>query len=1156
MRTFPFRFLKVAAVLAALAISGQACPAQILNQLIKKKNSETSTTTASKTRGKASGPVTFNAEDPFAKENQRVDGTPWAPVRGTPVEVSGEVPAVIPKPLPSVETISAADYRLAVSVAFETLRIIYGEQTEEDAEQFKKMWAPIFDFPFQEMIDYLNKLNPLLSQFLVARETYLRSFANFQESAFDASEAIGLEDEAAYNEAMEEASLYASTMQSMQAAMDELTNRIIALGNPPNPLEARARARKRYNSVFEPKEVYLGESWMGTKIDSRYEVPGLELLTEPLFRYLFKAKVNGEDRFFVIQLSESGPPAEDDEEAINNIRIEQFDYNVRGDERPDFTSDGQFRTYYPKPPVLAITTLTMNLMRLFEMSYPTDEDEKNGTAALKEAYHNAAGNYGNRVLKAGFFFKVGYEWSAKDQWNKYSYNDSGVIPGEAMDAFTNDLRKALRQEIASREKSARQRRAEAAAAAQEDLSDPAVIRRKQIQDSLAFEEKSRRESIECHEEIARSIQQNLDREISKRASAKGAELEDIDRRIMYFKSDLQNERDIIQSLETGEFVHTRTAFDDYAFNKVIQEAHIEAERYDRTKRAAGIVSKQISRLPKNEQRDARERLEKILYEDGALGNGDIEKVRALGSALNNRFTGEALKEQAEAIDREAWINLGEAGTRAAIMGLGSVTMGIAAEAFAATYGAGSALAIWGPRVIGALYGGATGYVADGPSGVLPSAAGLFHPVTAGVASFVKGFNAEGSENLSIQDRTWNGVVQTGQDLFVQGLISVGGGIVSKGLTAICPSVKMNLTAGLAPGLKARAPTTQQKLDMLRTKRQQLEAQDAVKGFEQKVKDLAKLKETPGTPEATIKDAETDLNQLVASLNSDYHAKWQIKYKASREVRTQFNDRVQQNYDRMTPEMVKILENKGYVMDDIEFKQFRNSSSSGSSSMDLDLAPTSKSAYAQDKTIKEPAFLMKTGEGKDPIKVPAEQFMADAQKAMNDVYFKQNTISAKASEMNLTTSAHPEAYSNPVLLQKNVDYLNLPAKDIASIGKVIDVKMNTIEANNNMTALTKMQAKCREANKEISNMLLPMLKQRQRVLNANPNTKAEDIIRTEEHLLTWESIQRSMEKMGTKTNDPMEIYKISEQIRKETGGKDVFRVINDLIREFNPSFEVQ
>ncbi len=1146
MRPFPSRFLKAAIVLATLTISGQACPAQILNQLLKKKPAnETSSTVSSPKKGKAAGPVTFNAEDPFAKENQLVDGTPWAPVKGTPVEVSGEVPAVIPKPLPSVATISAADYRLAVSVAFESLRIIYGEQTEEDAEEFKRMWAPIFDYPFQEMIDYLNKLNPLLSQFLVARETYLRSFANFQESAFDASEAISLEDEEAYNAAMEEASLYASTMQSMQAAMDELTNRIIALGNPPNPLEARARARKRYNSVFTPKEIYLGESWMGTKTDSRYEVPGLELLTEPLFRYLFKAKVNGENRFFVIQLSESGPPEEGDEEALNNIRIEQLDYNVRGDERPDFTSDGQFRTYYPKPPVLAITTLTMNLMRQFELSYPTEEDEKNGTAALKEAYHIAAGNYGNRVLKAGFFFKVGYEWSAKDQWNKYSYNDSGVIPGEALDAFTNDLRKALRQDIASREKSARQRRAEAAAAAQEDPTDPAVIRRKQIQDSLAFEEKSRQESIECHREIARSIQQNLDREIEKRESATGAEREDIDRRIMYFKSDLQNELDNIKSLETGQFVHTRTAFDDYAFNKLIQDAHIEAERYDRTKRAAGIVSKQISRLPKEEQRDVRERLERILYEDGALENGDIEKVRALGSALNNRFTGEALNDQAEAINREAWINLGEAGTRAAIMGLGSVTMGLAAEAFAATYGAGSALAIWGPRLVGALYGGATGYVADGPSGVLPSAAGLFHPVTAGVASFIKGFNAEGSENLSIEDRTWNGAIQAGQDLFVQGLISLGGGIVSKGLTAICPSVKMNLTAGLSPGLKGRAPTTQQKLDMLRMKRQQLEAQDAVKGFEQRTNDLAKLKATPGTPEAKIKDAEVELNQLAASLNADYHAKWQIKYKASPEVRTQFNNRVQENYDAMIPKLFESLEAQKYDISDIRFEQFRNSSSSGSSSMDLDMAPVSIKNSTATKLV-EPKFF------KDGIEVTPERFMMDAQRTMNEVYFKQHTISAKASEMNLTTSAHPEAYSNPVLLQKNVDYLNLPAEDIASIGRVINVKMNAIEGNTSMTATTKMQAKSREANKEITNMLLPMLRQR---LEAHKNNFTE-YREVQAQIRYWEKMQGHMNEMGTQADNPMRIYEINEEVKQDTGGKDIFRVINDLIHEFDPSFEVQ
>lgn len=1127
---------------AAFLLSELSCPAQLSQLLNRKKTAKGETKAAV-----ASANVPFNAEDPFAKENQQVAGTPWSALKGDLIEVSGDVPAVSPKPLPDVATLSAAEYRMAVSVAFESLRIIYGEQTEEDAAEFLRMWAPVFDYPFQEMVDYLNKLNPLLSQFLLARESYMRSFANFMEVAYDASEAVGWEDEEAFKATKAEAMLYARMMESMQAAMDRIANQITELGNPPNPLEARARARRRYNSIFTPKEIYLGESWMGTRVDSRYEVPGLDLLTEPMFRYLFKARVNGEDRFFVIQLGEAGPPAEDDEESIKNVRVEQIDYNVKGNERPDFTSDGKFQTYYPKPPVLAITTLTMNLMRLFELSDYTPEDEDESLSALRKIYHNTAGNYGSRILKAGFYFKTAYEWSAKDRWNRYTYLENGIIPQEALDDFTEDVRKALRQEIADRAKTAKQRRAAAAAAAQEDPTDPAVIRRKQIQDSLAFEEKSRRESIECHREIARSIQQNLDREIARRGSASASEKADIDWRILHYKSDLQSEQDYIKSLETGQFVHTRSAFDEYAYNKLIVGSYIEAERYDRTKRAAGIVEKQISRLPEKEQAATRERLEKILYEDGALENGDIEKVRALGSALYNREAGEALRVQAEAENSEAWINLGEAGTRATIMGLGSVTMGLAAQAFASAYGAGSAMAIWAPRLIGAVYGGATGYVMDGPSGALSGAATLFHPTTAAATSFFKGFNAEGSENLSIEERTWNGAKQAGQDLIVQGLIQVGGGIVAKGLTALCPSLKMDLTGGMASGLKGPAPTAQQKLDMLRTNRQRAEAQDAVNAFKERCNNLAKLKKTPGTPEATIKDAERDLDQLAASLNSDYHAKWIFKYKENSEVQTLFDARVQKNYGVMTSKMVESLTKQGYDMHDIEFRQFRNSNSAGSSSMDLDMAPVSKRGLADYDVVIEHRWFVKNGQ-----RVMPEQFMIDAQKTMNKIYFDEFTISAKASEMNLTTSAHPEAYSNGALLDEHVDWLNLPAKDIASVGKVINVKMNAIEGNNSMTANTKMQAKCREASKEVSNMLLPMLKQK---LEAHKNNFTE-YREVQAQIRYWEKMEGYLKEMGTKVDKPIDIYYLNEEVKQETGGKDVYRVINDLIREFNPAFEVE
>ena len=241
---------------------------------------------------------------------------------------------------------------------------------------------------------------------------------------------------------------------------------------------------------------------------------------------------------------------------------------------------------------------------------------------------------------------------------------------------------------------------------------------------------------------------------------------------------------------------------------------------------------------------------------------------------------------------------------------------------------------------------------------------------------------------------------------------------------------------------------------------------------------------------------------------------------------------------MIPKMQESLAKQGYKMDDIEFKQFRNSSSSGSSSMDLDLAPVSKT------TGKEPVFY-KNGEEVSP-----RTFMNDAQKTMNTVYKQQHEgLSAKASEMNLTTSAHPEAYSSPELLKKDVDYSKLNAEDIASIGKVLESKVNTIEGNIRMTETTKLQAKCRESTKEIDNMLIPKLKQD---LDRATNAKdAENIARDIEY---WQGMSKKLGSIGKETNNPYEILDLNNQIQRETGGKDAIQVVNDLIREFNPAFK--
>lgn len=186
------------------------------------------------------------------------------------------------------------------------------------------------------------------------------------------------------------------------------------------------------------------------------------------------------------------------------------------------------------------------------------------------------------------------------------------------------------------------------------------------------------------------------------------------------------------------------------------------------------------------------------------------------------------------------------------------------------------------------------------------------------------------------------------------------------------------------------------------------------------------------------------------------------------------------------------------------------------------------------------FFMKNGK-----KVDALEFMQDAQQAMNQNYYDIFHISAKQSDMNLTTSMHAEAFSTPKLLVEDVDFSNLSAEDVKSIGKVLDVKVTSIENNQRMTNTTKLQAKCREANKEIENMLLKKLEQD--IAAAKPGSS--EYIQKQEDLKYWKNMGAKLNQIGTQTNDPMEIMRLNREISHETGGRDATQVVNDLINKF-------
>jgi hypothetical protein len=282
-----------------------------------------------------------------------------------------------------------------------------------------------------------------------------------------------------------------------------------------------------------------------------------------------------------------------------------------------------------------------------------------------------------------------------------------------------------------------------------------------------------------------------------------------------------------------------------------------------------------------------------------------------------------------------------------------------------------------------------------------------------------------------------------------------------------------------------------------------------------------------SPEVQKLDGE--LQSLAASINSSYHCKWLMKYEGHPLIRTKFNSRVEKSYEDMMPEIMQSLERQKYDMRGVEFKPMRNASSAGSSSMDLDLA------------LKERPGMVFTKDGKQ---VSLQQFMTDAQQALNRAYHHVTGFSAERSELLLTTSLHPEAFTDVRLLKRNVDFETISPQDIANIGSVVQVKVAKIEGDPILSSISKAQASCRESAKEIDNMLLPALRQR---LAKAPN--AAEAAKLQASLDHWTSIQQTFKQIGTKETNPYEILKLERTLREQTGGLGIQETVGELSRKF-------
>ena len=1180
------------------------------------------TTATAQSSKKASDNVQkrFNLQNPFDKINDITSGAPWDHCETQKLPVPEGVTPAIPDPLPDVVDLTNESYEGAVSIAFESMKILYEEMTEEQAKSLLEYWSPLFGYKSQKVWDYLKKFNPLMSQMLLARENYYDLLFGLEQLELDLLNARQVGDKDAFKMVWLEYSLQMKMLMQCEAAVFVLHNRIQDLGDMPNPFDDMREARRRYNNLIatDTKEAGpLGECWIGTTDVSVKYVPNITSVRKPLLRYLFTANTPQGEMYFGIQLSEADVTQRydpnSDNYAFNYLRVVQVPLKRNGN-KPNITYDGTFQTYFPKPPVGMITKLTYELLFAAEWSDRTQNDEKQLTAeqqAEKLMYHNAIINYGTRVQTSGFFFKAALQWSVARKWDKYQYKD-GIIPQKALDDFAEAVRQQMRAEMEWK-KLPKKERKRLAAQGKDPTAMPteggavANAAATAANDSIMMEKEANRETLERNnetikanlqqmeklrqdiedkeQELARQQQQlsklhnslaKLKESAAENKSGKNAKNTMEDKYIATKEKEIANKEREIENLineivgyrrcythkdadnaamiannrqiETGEYTYVRSSWDEDNERAFYRNSLIEREKARRCKQATRSIASMVGMLPVEQREQAMKTVRNVLEDQDALVNQDFEKIYKLRNAVHKSLMGYAGQQSAEADMELNNINETEFALQMGAMAVTAVAGGAAVNIATATgYTAGQAALIG--TGVGAFCGGTAGFVMGGGydackdyvgsitglgpkvgievfnrpvrKAVFGSISGI-HPLTTFGATFLDEYTEEENQHMTSGDRAWYAL----EKATVATVLHVG---MKKGVEMIysisTPKAKVKYSNNAKTVKSWATAMTQDKIN---------KSGEIIKQY--KNLEAARTKADWAGNKAEVARLDKELDQLVASANSDYQFKWQLKYRESAATQARFDSRLQKNvYSKSIDKMTQKLSAMGYDMSDVEWRTYRNSSSTGSSSMDLDLGPVSKA-----NPHVEPAYI------KNGKTVSGTTFQKDAQDALQRAHMEEFGISAKASEMNITNLSHPESYATAEILAPDFNWTTATPETLNSIKRVINVKMNAIDSNVRLTSVEKVQAKCRELSKELKNMALPKLENDLKTIAPN----SEKYVKTSQKLDDLKKMTEKLNKIGTQATTATDVRTLELELYNDTGCKNMSNVIKEVSSAFN------
>lgn len=895
----------------------------------------------------------------------------------------GAPPLANVPPFLDLHDLSAATWGGAVSAAKETMRLVIGPMTPEEEKGFDETWMPLFRFPHEKLVGWLNALNPLLGQYLATRASAAEAVLGFDAAQLVAAAAAGAGDTAAVAEAMQSAGLTQRLLASLVARLEETVRAIEALGPPPDPDEERARRRAKHESAFRLLDGFPLE---GDWVDEAGRVWQIRLLKRYPDRKVLFWEIPRVD--FV----EEWPDGTDMDDAIRlSGAITEANGLIR--------NPGIFE------PMLPAELLPDGRYAVFSI----------GLCAYARVYR-----LDGDTLEVTSYYRPWCDERPLDvtraRWTRRPMTgDPAVPPGKS---WAGVLEEAENRSAAQKANAFRSARANGAlwaavssgrgpeppkAAAVAATPTPAPVLAPAATGSQV--ERLEREKIAFHETNVSYFESQVAAVQRHVAAAKdGAEREELTRRLLYAKDALQRERDAITTIRTGEFTRTRTEAD--ALNLMIMErqGRDQAAYWSEVQRVLDHAPRLIAMAPESEREGLVEFFHRQVTSE-AIASGDLGRIRRAATSIGTKVQGgleaDAARTEVDAVDASQRLAYVE-----------SVKKTCDTSLLLLSGGGGSGIAT--------AYMGVTGYMQGGPTEAFKQAATTWS-IAARVASeamdaytsgVVENYEAyardPGKVRIDEAAAGFEGAAwSAGQTAVFAGLMKVG----SMALGRVVGGVRK--VGGPPPG---KVPFRDVVAEV-RFKQDQEGGRALVRAFRDKANQLATAGKA-GASRPEIQRLRREAEGLYRSIKTDFHGK--IELNALGRAGQSKLVHAYNSFDR--PAMARLKERVSQRMQadgwsGQEYRTFSNSASKGKVGMDVDLGAVEPSRYVLSggRQVPNPEHLLwqKTLTQRSPggvvVTRSPHEFQDAGQRHLNEAFREVYGRPPGQAFTSFTTSYHPEAY---------------------------------------------------------------------------------------------------------------------------------------------------